>query len=585
MENASEGLSFIEAINHALGLLALGLLLGGEGFYWVSYLVQNLQKYSQAIRENKKPKLSRREVIFQWFLLGGFLLMFNVLFLGLPFIVDYLVWSGKLVLPLSGYQYLISRLKGQLAASWPFSLIQWVFFSITVSGIVYYFGHENGERRWIYSTAGHLAVLLIGWLMKGWLGMIFISLPTFFAYYAFLYQISDILLPASYPKEEEQDTAEKARTKEEKRKRFIILAAFTWGIQFPILVSGEHAWKPPETLIRGDFTWDYPVPGLLWTRSHEVVAITDGTQFKRVDGPGVIFTGKLERALQVIDLRLQLRTSEIDVVTKDGVSLKARVFTAFRMDNEEWDEKTYEEMRSRNVLMRGANRLDYTRGSFPHARARIRAAISTTATWASDPKTIVPWDQWALKVVESEARKVIALKNLDELWRPVPDKPLANALENIANEIKANVFPILRAAGILVYAARVVNFSFPAKKGETNQILERQIASWKSIWMQKRAERLAQAAAEAEKMQAEARAYAQAMLLGAIAEGLQKAKEKHPQLHRYVIAMRFFSALQEYIRAMPAEAQDAESQKKIANLQAYLQNWQSTFFPGEEKLK
>jgi regulator of protease activity HflC (stomatin/prohibitin superfamily) len=585
MENAGEGLSFIDAINHSLGLIATGLLLLGLGVYWGRFCTQNFQKHSQAIRENKKPKLTRAEIIFQALLLGGALLLLVCLIVALPALADYSLQSKTSAVSLPFSAYLMGRLSGRLSASWLFSLLQWGIFSSLVGGVVYYFGHEHGERRWLYSTVGHLAVLFIGWLMKGWLGIVFISLPTIAAYYGFLYQISDILLPASYPVEEGQTPSEKARTKEEKRKRFIILAAFTWGIQFPILVSREHAWKIPETRIPGDFTWDYPVPGLLWTPSHQVAAITEGTQFKRVDGPGVIFTGKLERALQMIDLRLQLRTSEIEVVTKDGVSLKARVFTAFRMDNEDWDEKTYEEMRSRNTLMRGANRLDYTRGSFPHSRARIRAAISTTASWASDPKVIVPSDQWALKVVESEARKVIALKNLDELWRPVPDGPLANALENIANEIKANAAPVLRAAGILVFAARVVNFSFPAKKGETNQIIERQIASWKSIWMQKRAERLAQAAAEAEKMQAEARAYAQAMLLEAIADGLQKTKATHPHLHRYVIAMRFFSALQEYIRAMPGESQDTESQKKIANLQSYLQNWQSTFFPGEEKLK
>jgi hypothetical protein len=274
------------------------------------------------------------------------------------------------------------------------------------------------------------------------------------------------------------------------------------------------------------------------------------------------------------------------VVSQDGIKFKARVFTAFRMDPETWTKETYDKLRPLNPLLRAADKPSYTSGSFPFSHNRIQAALGITGSLAASPETIIPWDRWALNVVEDAARKVISQKTLDELWRPKNDKKYADALDIIAQEIKDSVIPILRSAGILPYATRIVNFRFPTENGQSDGIVMQQIASWGSEWQRKRSQILAKAEAEAERAQQEARAYAESMLLNSIAEGLQRTQEMHPRLPRYVIAMRFLSALQDYIHKTPEGEGEGESEgRRIADFQTSLGMIQGQLPPGTSKGK
>ncbi len=536
---------FFEAVNNGLGILLAGVGLGGILYYIFFHFVRrNIRKTNEDLRQGKQPKYTRGEIY-----LDALYLMMAAAFIVVVF------W------------FLPGLFQGPWA--WVGWLLRWIEVLGATLLLAWLFGHELGEKRWLFSALGHYIVLLFGWLADRWLGILFISIPLILLYYLGLYELAHILVPASNPDD-----------KHERWKRFLILVSYTWGVQLPLIVVEGHAWKKPETRIAGDFTRDLPFPGLIWMKAHQVAAITGGNQFKRIDGPGVVFTGKLERPLQIIDLRLQLRTNEIDVVSKDGMNFKARVFTAFRIDNENWDEATFRKLSQRNPLLKNAGRLDHTEGSFHFSRPRILATISVTGAKVSENQEPIFWDQWALNVVENAARKVVAEKNLDEFWRPAQDTRFANALEVIAQEIKDRCAETLRAAGILLYAARIVNFSFPGSE----EIEKQQIASWGARWARKRVEILARAEAESEKMQQEARAYAHSMLLEAIAEGLKKTQEIHPGLPRYVIAMRFLSALQDFIHKRPAgEATNVEAERRIGDLQNYLREWQNVFFSGSDK--
>ncbi len=535
--------------------------------YPVVFFARGLYKNSKERRKNPVQSkigdlLSQTLILFLAAFLAGIIWCIpDILLL-------YFSWTGKISLDF------ILNFPHELVSLWTESIgvltyFRWGELSLLLLVAAYYFGHENGEKRWFYSSVGHIAILFIGlFFFNRWIGLIFISLPILVVYYFSLYNLAIILLPASNPED-----------RIEKRKRFVILTAYAWGIQFPMFVVDGHAWKKLETRIPGDFTWDYPVPGLVWTRSHQVVAITGGTKFKRLDGPGVVFTGKLERPLQVFDLRSQLRTNEIEVVSKDGISFKVRVFTAFRLDPDVWDKETYDKLRPMNPILRGADKPSYTFGSFPFSHLRIQATLGVTSSKAATGGPLIYWDQWALNVIENTARKVLSQKNLDELWRPAKDDKFANALDEIANEIKAEAFLTLRGAGLLVFAARVVNFSFPGEQGQIDEISKQQITTWGSEWEGKSSRILAEAQAESEYAQQEARAYAQSLLLDSIVQGLQKAQKMHPDLPRYVIAMRFLSSFQAYIQKQPAE-------KGMDEIQTYYTELQEQLFPnqGKEKL-
>ena len=493
----------------------------------------------------------------------------------------YDLYSGTLILLISVigifvvFWFLPYILFTRTGYDWLAVTLRWILFVLAGIGVARLYGHRNGGGRWLPTAVGHILVIFIGWIIQHWVGIFLISVPLLTAYYCALFNLAQVVLPASDPE-----------NVSEKWKKFFLLIAYTWGVQRDLIVVGDHAWKKLETRIPGDVSNIFNAPGLIWTRSHQAVGITSGSKFKKVDGPGLIFTGNLERPLQVMDLRTQVRSSEIDVVSKDGVKFKAFVIVAFRLDPEPWDQKTYSILRRMNPALHEADKLSHTTGSFPFSQQRVQAAISMTRSQA-DGDGFIYWDQWALGVIEQEARQVISQKELNELWRPQNDKAGANALSKIADELKDKVSLTLRSAGILVDVARVVNFRFATGINQLDKISEQQISSWGSEWERKRANILAEAEAESERTQHEARAYAESLLLTAIAEGLQRTEQIDPNLPQYVISMRFLSVFQDFVRQQ-TKGEDASEEGKdprIVELQARLKDMQYRFFPGSGKEK
>jgi len=526
----------LEITNDALDVILLWVGLTALIAYTVSFFYKNFKKLRA-----KKIDAEIGEILYQSFILLAADAFLVIIFWWLPSL------TVKLV-------------------DWLPVTIRWLEFLLATIGIAYLFGHEYGERRWLVSSLGHVGVIFFGWMVDRWIGILFLSTPVILAYYAALNRLAMVVLPTSNPEDPY-----------EKKQRFKVLAAFTWGFQLPDYVVSGHAWKKPDRRIPGDFTLDLPFPGLVWTKSHQVVGITGGTQFKRVDGPGVVFTGKLERPFQIIDLRNQLRSSEIDVVSKDGIHFKANVFAAFRVDPDAWDEQTHDTIGAINPLLKGADQPSYMEGSFPYSHLRVKALLGSISPSSLNDDTLIYWDRWVLSVVEDMARKVISQKRLNELWKPAKDKKEANALEIIAQEIKDEIFIKLRSVGILLLAARVANFSFPKSEGDVDEISKQQIASWGSEWERKKIEVLSTAQAESERIQQEARAYAQSLLLNSIAEGLQRAEEIHPNLSRYVIEMRLLSALQDYIYIGPSDGEETIDNVKIRDLRSYIRERQEYY--------
>jgi len=192
-----------------------------------------------------------------------------------------------------------------------------------------------------------------------------------------------------------------------------------------------------------------------------------------------------------------------------------------------------------------------------------------------------------MNTVEDQTRQAISQKNLDEMWRPSNDYKFANALDNIAKEIKENADLILRAAGILLVVARVVNFRFlpkdGAKEGEMDEISKQQLATWVSEWERKRSQKLTKAQAQAEYARQEARVYAESLLLNTMVESLQKAHALNDKLPPHIIAMLFLSALQDYAHKQPLEGNENETvRKKMSELRNTFKTWQEDFFPEEQ---
>jgi regulator of protease activity HflC (stomatin/prohibitin superfamily) len=143
-------------------------------------------------------------------------------------------------------------------------------------------------------------------------------------------------------------------------------------------------------------------------------------------------------------------------------------------------------------------------------------------------------------------------------------------------------------------ASRITDFRFPDENGKFDKIYEKdkldkistqQIVAWESEWIRRREGILAEAQAESDRIRQGARADAEANLLTALAEGLQKTGAINPDLPKFVIAARFLNALQSYIHQPPAGEGGEEYEKKVRELQNYLKYWQEQSFPSSGKEK
>lgn len=560
-------------------MLALVNHAGDVGFLWGGFaallaypLYLFFNGLSKAIREHQSAELFAQMIKAYFLAAGGILLWF------LPEII----WWGInwiLGLPSSAFD------KWNDWARW---ITFWRLF--LVFDLFLFFaqrlGSEHGKDRWKKSTVLLWGAIFIGWIIHSWTGILFLSIPFLAAYYAALRDIALVIMPTSNPED-----------RLEQRKRMHAFLAYTWGTQSPMYIAEENVWRQQEPRISGDITWEFsefPIPwfgklmerpGVIWTRSHQVATITGGTQFKRVENPGICFTGRLERPDQIFDLRTQLRTNEIEVISKDGVHFRARYFTAFRIDNEDWSHETYLELLKRNNTLRGAHKLTYRAGSFPFTHKRVQATLRTTSTRATEDAPLVYWDQWVMNVVEEQTQKIISQKKLDEMWRPANDHKFANALDDISKTLKTECELPLRAAGILLLAARVVNFRFStdAQSEQLDDITKQQIDSWVAEWERKRTEKLLKAQTRADYLEREARVFAESLLLNTMVESLQKAHELDQSLPRHVIALRFLSALQDYAHAHAAtgNVDDEPYRKAMAELRKEFKAWQENFFPKE----
>lgn len=424
---------------------------------------------------------------------------------------------------------------------------RWLEIFGAVCGYIYFLTRNASGSRGLYTAAGHLIIIFLCWWIGSWLGIVFISTPIFAAFYYWLYRIALVIVPASDP-----ESSAEALT------RFKMLAWYMWGLQFPVWATKDDLERVAEERIKGDLNKSIGQPGMIWLHSNQAIGITRGIQFSRVEGPGVIFTKTYERPYQVVDLRTQIRTTEIQAISKDGIPYKATVLVVFNLDKDAWTEEQYKTLRSKNSLLRGAQSPDRISGSYRYSRSRVTAALSIEGirhtSVEGEARPIVHWDHWVVNTVAEAARNELSHRPLDELWRAANDGKDANASDVIANNIKSASASRLKEKGINLVAARVVNFNFEGK--EASKVLQQQIDTWESLRNQEIAKTKAEAAATSVQIRQDAFAYARSKLLSSIAQGVGQMMEKHKDLPvKYVVAVRYLTAIEDWIGQQEGEGE------------------------------
>jgi hypothetical protein len=421
-------------------------------------------------------------------------------------------------------------------------VFRWILLFLLIPPGVYYLSRKQSGWRSFFSALTILIIAFFGWLYEQWVGILFISLPIYTILVLLIFRMSLVILPTSDPED-----------KKEGWQKFRAFFLYILGFQYPFWVVKDNAGREIETRIPGDSTNDKMDPGIVWTRSHQVVGISAGIHFTEVEGPGVIFTKKYERPVATIDLRTQIRIVDISSTTKDGAPIKAILLAAFRVNRNE--EKGI--------------RLNRRIGSFPYASYIVKSLLGKVENDTNPPggtaNQIIHWDDWTVKQIANVASLVLSQRNVDNLWRPVDNKMGTSAADEMAAEIRTIVEPQLIQAGIELFGARVVNFNMP----DDDPIRKQQIATWKNLWSQRiNATQLEAEAIHKEEIE-KAHAFAQSELLDAIADSIEKARAIDDNLPRHVIALYYIHAIEEIMQKQPEQGSE-EARKRLETVKEYL---------------
>lgn len=551
-------LSFIEAINTGIGYLVLAFFLLALLLWVISYTARRVRSYRDKGEDAGKG-----------------------VFLGILALVEGAILAYVLVLlPESLANSADKNLHGRLGAfvflskaaeqemHWYTAAhtFRWILLYLIVPGLAYLIFIKFRGKQAFLAMLAILTIALFGWLYEHWVGILLISLPIYIVLIYLLYRLAQVVIPTSDPD-----------SSEERKQKFRVLLFYVLGIQYPYWAVKTSAGREIEKRYDGDYFSGLAEPGTVWSRSHQVVGISAGIEFDQVEGPGVVFMKTYNRPVAVVDLRTQIRTSDVEATTKDGVSIKVVVFTSFALDKEDWPKKGWKpdeikrlstDMRVNPYLEDGL-RIDRKIGSFPYSTARVKAALSTAgihSAYKVQDGGPIYWDQWALAQVENAARQVVSQRNLNELWHPVKNGPGVSALDEMAVPIREIVEPRLRQAGVNLYGARIVNFKIDKEHAISKQSIE----SWKALWTQKIKALESEAEAIYKEEIEKAHAYAKSAILDAIADGIEKARQEHPDLPRHVIAVYFIHSIEEYIQRRPEAQTPEEAKQRIETIKNFL---------------
>ena len=414
------------------------------------------------------------------------------------------------------------------------SIVRWTAIALIV--IAHFSSQKHSEKRGLNSAILHLVILGIGWFVNRWVGIFLFSLPLLGIFYYAAYRIALVVIPASKPEDAH-----------EKNQRTLVFLSYVWGLQMPLWnVTAINA-KEAEKKIDGKPSLPF-FPGMIRTDSHQVVGIMNGNTF-RVEGPGVIFTRKGDQPFEVVDLRNQTRTSKIRAFSREGIPFLADVSVTFAIDREEWALGVYHQLGHVNPFLKDGKELNHNKGRlFPYSQARVKAALSFRSRRAKFSSETECWDDHVLAAAEQAVRETLAERSIKDLWQ-ARENENSNASEAITKNIKNLIENPLREKGIRLLNAKTSGFIFSDQKerDKKDEVIEQQIATW-SVERERELEiARADALAEAERIEQEARVYARSVLLTAITEGLEQAQEHHPEKDQEAIAQVYLDALKNMI--------------------------------------
>jgi regulator of protease activity HflC (stomatin/prohibitin superfamily) len=257
-------------------------------------------------------------------------------------------------------------------------------------------------------------------------------------------------------------------------------------------------------------------PGKISVRNGDAVATERNGRFQRILGPGPHKLGRFEYPFAVVDVRPQEReNSDVTLITGDGIELKTRVDVAFQIDSGD-------EERSKKK-------------PFPFDEDAVYSAAYAQSNLAADK--VSTWDALPLLMATSQLGGVVAEYKLDELVFPDQAETLVH--RRLRSEMKRRTGAITSGFGVKINDVGLGRLQPPSS------VTERHVGLWRAYWDKHRVVSVAQGEAEALELSQIARAQAEAIMLQAILEGVERARRSGRDVHtKDIVALRLIEALE-----------------------------------------
>ncbi|MDX1413139.1 MAG: SPFH domain-containing protein [Candidatus Promineifilaceae bacterium] len=288
-----------------------------------------------------------------------------------------------------------------------------------------------------------------------------------------------------------------------------------------LLRGGLQLSPPPKRSINSEefpgqrflpISFDSLNAGIL--RSHQVLAINQGTQFARAAGPGYVRLTQGESIGQVIDLRKHVRKQEVTVNTRDGIPLDMIVSVTFQI-------KQVEQKESDN------------QSEYPYLKSAI-FQVSQAGSFDADNE-LLPWSEQLAPQAATYLVSEVAQFTLNELSRE------PNLLNGVQNRVRRLLRINFDSMGIKVFNVSVSLRNLP------QEIIDQRMENWRAPWQSQIHARKAVGDAHKIRRIKQARAKAQVEIIQNIMQNIEELRQKEDTPLPQVVTLRMLEVLDEVI--------------------------------------
>ncbi len=378
-------------------------------------------------------------------------------------------------------------------------------------------GYKLAGRRGAISLSllwlGWCAACLWGYRVAGLAGLLWVTLPLAILFWSGMYVLAQYLLPLKPT---------------DRLQAFRALVTFMLGTNRPYYTLEN---RKAILQMKGDrFRQFLAGPGLVLSGCDHTAVISDGIKIKEVMEPGLLFTESFNTVAEVIDLRFQLRSVEVEALTRDGIHIKARLFVPFRIH---------------------ADHPPALGQPFPFRRTAVTLAVreqpvehlrERRGDQLVENRHKRTWDEMVGIVAPQVFRRIIGEYSFDDLCAPYqPDK---NPRQGIIREFQQQLQSELKPVGIQVLGGGVSDL-LPVD----DDLVQQRIANWQAEWLRRITVELGKGDAEYIRQVESARAQAQAEMIRTISAGFEQVGADGRAVSTDVIALRFVEALEKMIQS------------------------------------